>query len=723
MDKDKKKGMGEAPSSSSGPSSKRFAKTHNIHEDEDASAPKMARMSSSVKSPPLNEFIALGSPVLRILMSYLDVKSLKNSRLVCKSWEDAAQSVLMTRADLNVQSIIRYLPGSEYGRVEHYSSWVLEYNPRMGLGTFILGKWGKDVTSLTLQRLTLDRSCLTWIRNILSLWCPNVASLSLEFERSARNEDRSSGIQSQELKNFEAFLKKLKKGGGRKGSIEESSHPFAPYPTLRKIQSLRVGTKSDRTSSYLTINIILSCLNLKHLFVSEIGNLQSTDDRQGNEQSLEDTEEIVFVGDLLNLPIHDRGSFRILHFLSTRPDITTKLESFEWQDNAGLCKPSFHMPSPLYKQWEDTMNRFEVKSRKTVNNNNAAPQPILQFGDSLKSLHWNVLHVEIEDWRLGLDRGRLLFPGMLEQVAGSLRKLDLRTVKMERRTLLSPSAPMGSPPSSSGPNCRGGFYTRWVDEGYLRGHSFPLMPKLSVIQIGLRESHKIELDYLVDAAPNLMTLEICGCECCDIWWMNGQGCEYVNRNLWRPEVVKHKNLKFLKTGMRLRCRETLERTVEKFPNLEELCIGVEGMCWTSLQLDSIWETLEELKSLKRFKWTICGPIDVAALLTGIAEAAGRMRKLESCHVRFLCSTLDSADAVQSGPFLQDKRKLLWNLFATETSSCKFIVTANSETVFQTEQSSAAAGNNRKEWKELLFPFIQLFGLPITFKYSPTEEQY
>jgi hypothetical protein len=82
MDQDKKTGKGEAPSSSSGPSSKRFAKTHNIHEDEDASAPKMPRMSN-VRAPPPNEFIALGPPVLRILMGLLDNKTLKNSRQVC----------------------------------------------------------------------------------------------------------------------------------------------------------------------------------------------------------------------------------------------------------------------------------------------------------------------------------------------------------------------------------------------------------------------------------------------------------------------------------------------------------------------------------------------------------------------------------------------------------------------------------------------------------------
>jgi hypothetical protein len=108
-------------------------------------AKMMARRMSSVKSPPPNEFIALGSPVLRILTGFLDNKTLKTSRGVCRSWEDTARRTLMTRADLNIQSIMNNLPQSENGRVELYSSWVLEYNKPwiMGLETHILKEWGE----------------------------------------------------------------------------------------------------------------------------------------------------------------------------------------------------------------------------------------------------------------------------------------------------------------------------------------------------------------------------------------------------------------------------------------------------------------------------------------------------------------------------------------------------------------------------------------------------
>jgi hypothetical protein len=60
---------------------------------EDEEAEKVTRKSVL----PSNELIGLGSPVLDIVMGYLDEKSLKNCRGVCKSWEDAARRALMHR--------------------------------------------------------------------------------------------------------------------------------------------------------------------------------------------------------------------------------------------------------------------------------------------------------------------------------------------------------------------------------------------------------------------------------------------------------------------------------------------------------------------------------------------------------------------------------------------------------------------------------------------------
>jgi hypothetical protein len=119
----------------------------------------------------------------------------------------------------------------------------------------------------------------------------------------------------------------------------------------------------------------------------------------------EDILPIIFHG-----AVYDgKGGFRILDFLSQRPDITIKLETFELQDDnpEDCCWSS----SPVV--------RFAREVEQIVYNSrwSRITKPFLQFGDSLKSLHWNVLH-SIHGTNL------LLFSGVLDEVAGSLRKLD-----------------------------------------------------------------------------------------------------------------------------------------------------------------------------------------------------------------------------------------------------------------------------------------------------------
>jgi hypothetical protein len=164
--------------------------------------------------------------------------------------------------------------------------------------------------------------------------------------------------------------------------------------------------------------------------------------------------------------------------------------------------------------------------------------------------------------------------------------------------------------------------------------------------------------------------------------------------------------------------------------LEELSIGFGRLCETQL-FKRIFETLEELKSLRRFKWTICGPLDVARILKWIAAAAAgrRMEKLEICHLRFIIRpTLDAAHAIKSKGFLRKKKELLKKILPTKHSSCRFIVTTNSEKVFQkrrkvpTFDSWPLPRDYRRDWKLLLFTFIKNHGLPIEMRYSPTEDQ-
>jgi hypothetical protein len=93
------------------------------------------------------------------------------------------------------------------------------------------------------------------------------------------------------------------------------------------------------------------------------------------------------------------------------------------------------------------------------------------------------------------------------------------------------------------------------------------MPKLCVIEIGLKTCFTISLSELVDTAPNLRRLEITDGwphvqqPNCDIW--TGSGSAPMNH---------HPNLKSLKAGESMKNADVLRKTVAKFPNLEQLAM-------------------------------------------------------------------------------------------------------------------------------------------------------
>jgi hypothetical protein len=490
---------------------------------EDEEAEKVTKMSVI----PPNELIGLGSPVLDTLMGYLDEKSLKNCREVCKSWEDAARRALMKQCGLNVEAFFKSVRPSEQNRVELYSSWILEYNlslagskRKLRTRANLLRKWGKGAKSLTLTGLTLDADCRKWIRKLLTEWCPNVVELNLQFEDG--QDVRDSNKLDKEINDFRKYLDDMDGVKFKEIVMANRDHRFAPYPIFPNIQSLRVGKMSNRMTSFLTINILMSCPNLKHLFVSEQRTIAF--------ESYLDVEYFIETMD-------GKGGCRILHFLSKRPDITTKLETFEWQDdNADGCSSS---PS--------TFHHIELICSERERNARL-PKPFLQFGNNLTSLHWNVLELRPD--------GELLFPGVLEQVAGNLRKLDLR-VHRTRSRVSPPHAPLRDfqlgPPR--------GFINR----------PLPPMPKLSTLQIGFRDCYQVSLNELVDAAPNLSTLEISACGSCDKAWMDKHR-HRLTKNPWeaRPAEQTHPNLKCLKSGLSLWNKQVRQSILSKFPKVSVL---------------------------------------------------------------------------------------------------------------------------------------------------------
>jgi hypothetical protein len=432
---------------------------------------------------PPNELIAFGSPVLDILMGLLNKNSLKKCRGVCKSWEDAARRALMKQqCGLKLEAfLMNNVRRSEKYRVELFSSWILKYTPNDNESsswkdllmcfqpptsqqkirwTKFLSRWGNVAKSLTLTGLTLDKECLVWIRKLLCEWCPNLAELNLQFEDGREMKQITQRKIHQEIEDFRRYLDDRDEVKFEQIWTATENHAFAPYPVLPNIRSLRVGKQSKRMTSFLSINVILSCPNLKHLFVSEQSVLRSED----------------YASITLHGAVNDgKGGCRMLDFLSKRPEITIKLITFGWQDEDELA-------DHCYSYYGS--DRYISESLQKMNNSilAALPRPFLQFGESLKSLHWNVLH--------SIDGTNLLFSGVLDEVAGSLRKLDLRVLRSR------PGVPIG---------CRPGVPYR------LTNLPLPSMPKLSIIQIGFRDCYKFSLNELVDAAPNLSTLEISAC--------------------------------------------------------------------------------------------------------------------------------------------------------------------------------------------------------------------
>jgi hypothetical protein len=628
---------------------KRSTKAHIHGNDEDnaASVGKMARMRSSsvIATQQPNELIVLGSPdLLPIVMNFLDQNSLNNCRQVCQSWEDAARKTLMKRCDLDVEAFFRAVRPSEQNRVELYSSWSFEYNSSPGgskwkvtrAWTNFLRKWGNGAKSLTLRGLTIEEECLVWIRKLVCEWCRNVADLSLEF-KSGPNETDEVAVRSvaEEIEDFQRFLEVRDEVEFEEiWMAKEDHHAFTPYSVLPNIQTLRVSTTSNEVASFLSINVMLSCPKLKQLFVSEQRVLERAEDF-GQDRNV-------------------KSGWIILDFLSERPNITLKLETFEWLENETNWS---RLPSDI--NTEVFWTRGKNGSGRVVRR-----MPFLQFGDSLTSLYWNVLHLN--------GSGSLRFPGVLEAVEGNRRKLDLRSGLRG-----APEALRGCLP---GPGNTPG----------LIGRPLPPMPRLSILQIGFVNCFQVCLNELVDAAPNLSTLEISACKACGRYWaLKFQ--DILRKGPWetRPSEQTHPNLKCLKSGLLVWNMESFQWIVDKFPNLEELWIGVKTDGWymlsyeRGLKIDSFIHTLEEFHSLKRFNWSISGPVKLYELLAGLAEAGEKLPSLESCHIHvsWILCPFHPESVAKREQFEANRTQILDTIFKMRKSACKFVVTANHANIF------------------------------------------
>jgi hypothetical protein len=618
-----------------------------------------ANAASSEAPPKSLDEICAGTFILENVMSFLDTPTLKTCRTVNKNWEESARKVLMKRSFLN---IVKWKgSSSEDSRLQQYSSWIVDYGKAekensIDVVSDHLRKWGESVKSLYITELPIDLRWNVWIRNVLTTWCPNVVAICLKFNKftmALMNWEPSALLlgewnafrQSLEsVESQEEFRLKLQTSRARR-----NIHKFQPISTLPNIQRIRLES-CDGMACPFAFNVIQSCVNLKHLYIN-----------------LEILDKKMLIG----------REFEILKYLAVRPEITKKLEVFEWT----VVNVGYGFERNLYLESHRQLVRF-VTANDDI--------PPMQFGARLKSLHWDVLHVD-------RDGGRLL-PGILEKVAGNLRKLCSRKAVLNARDIFEPIR--GNP-----------FRAYYYYPPKILSVHFPMMAKLSVIEIGQKTCFAISLNDLVDAAPNLRNLKITdtdpslvfssGRNTYNIW--TGSGSTVLVPN-------QHNTLKCLKAGYSFISSEVVRKTLWKFPNLEELWIDGDFCKGGMGQLEEVTcNNLDGLKSLKRLYFTSFGSANVGRMLDHLCKLPW---KLESLELYKLISDVSRFDYRE---YFERKEELHKKILASSMgSTCKRLELWSDGRV-----ACELNVGDRMEWKSVqqqaqkeFFTFIQKNKIPI-----------
>jgi hypothetical protein len=642
--------------------------------------------------------LSCGSLILENILSFLDTPTLKAVRLLSRKWDEAALPLLSKRTHLNILKFYESLYRTQerlIPRAELYSSWKLTVENGKNQFPSI---YGANVRSLYIVDISLSRACLAWIRELLSEWCPRVTKIHFHFQGlpldydpqtlSHLQEWRESYAYGKSLKN-EDFLKKFQAMLELK---KNKNHTFRPFPQLPNLQTISLGVGCGREDSLFAFNVISSCPNLKHLFL------------KGLNPRREDVKE---------------SGFRILEYLSRRPDITTKLETFVWEVNMGHIPKE--RPSLFRRIREDEQVRklYPEEQRQPVRllTDTKRAIPPMQFSDKLKYLHWDVLWVEQDGTlgSLGLLRGTLD-----KTVAGNLRRLCTRKAVMD--------------PTS---------FPDLNEEGILAQRvkclrmDYLLMPKLVELELGLRSCYTISISDLLAAAHNLRKLTISGCECHDVLKDSvelrrpdnaGRDDDLPSDDIWDGSdflpLRPHTNLKFLDAGVSMRNNKILQKTVQKFPNLEELWIGPRfdmNHCKTKLALGSVFKILHNLRSLKRLKWNYEGKVNLNDLIENLSSAGKLTTTLERYELK-LSSSLRLVEHVGLEGYCRRKEELLDCLHNwPKQSKCGISVSWDNPELFGWADGKCSHYSRKRRAQDCygiiqsFFRFVREEGLPIHFR--------
>jgi hypothetical protein len=615
-----------------------------------------ANNSASSEAPPKSlDEICIGTFFLENVMDLLDTPTLKTCRTVNKNWDESARRVLMKRSFLNIARW-KGSSSSDDSRLQQYSSWIVDYGipENSTLVPDHLRKWGESVTSLYITELPFDLRWNVWIRNVLTTWCPNVVAIRLSFMSGLdeRNREPSALLRGEwnefrqsleSVESQEEFRLKLQTSRGRRNST------FQPISTLPNIQWIRLEG-CDGMACHYAFNVIQSCVNLKHLYINVA---------------------------ILGRKILNGSEFEILKYLAVRPEITRKLEAFEWT----VKTVGFE-----WRKYQETHNQLV---RFVTANDDILP---MQFGSRLKSLHWDVLHVD-------RDGGRLL-PGILEKVAGNLTKLCSGKAVLDASDIFVPLD-------------RDVVFDYDYPQKILSVH-FPMMAKLSVIEIGQKTCFSISLNDLVDAAPNLRNLTITDSDPSLVLWS-----DWIPYNIWTGSGStvlvpnQHNTLKCLKAGYSFTSSEVMRKTLWKFPNLEELWIDGDFDSFNGEllgQLEKVTcKNLDGLKSLKRLYFNCFGFANVGRMLDHLCNLPWKLESLELYKLISYASRLDYRE------YFERKEELHKKILASSMgSTCKSLVLWSDGRV-----ACTLYVGDRMEWKSVqqqaqkeFFTFIQTNKIPI-----------
>jgi hypothetical protein len=223
-----------------------------------------------------------------------------------------------------------------------------------------------------------------WIRTVLTSWCPNVVAIRLGFTLTQRKPSASL------INEWNAFRQSLETAESREEfrlmlqtKRTRRSHKFLhfqPFPSLPKFELIRLE-RCDGMACHFAFNLIQCCGQLKFLFI----NLE-----------------------ILDSKILDGREFEILKYLAVRPDITNKLEGFEWTYGYGFER-----------------NLYQESQRQLVSLVPAnADIPPMQFGSRLKSLRMSFTWTKTESTFLFIIHMVKLFSPILN----FLRQISYYTI-------------------------------------------------------------------------------------------------------------------------------------------------------------------------------------------------------------------------------------------------------------------------------------------------------